>query len=280
MIDGSRFDGLIVAALDEDLSQAGDLTTESVIPIDATSVAVVVARSAGVVAGLPVAARVFEFLDPDIEISVGVDDGVEVEAGSVLMELDGPSRPILVAERTALNLLGRASGVATATRALVDAVAGTGARIVDTRKTTPGLRALEKYAVRMGGGANHRFGLYDAVMIKDNHIVAAGGIRSAVESARARVGHTVKIEVEVTSLEELSELLEVGADIVLLDNMEPSEMTRAVELVAGRMITEASGNVTLESVRRIAETGVDVISVGWITHSAPNLDVALDFLPA
>ncbi|MGF1665881.1 MAG: carboxylating nicotinate-nucleotide diphosphorylase [Acidimicrobiia bacterium] len=278
MMDASRFDALILTALDEDLGAAGDLTSESVIASDSVSDAVIVARRDGVIAGLPVAARVFEILDPEIEVHLTEDDGSRVSAGTVLAELGGPSRPILVGERTALNILGRASGVATATRALVDAVSGTGARIVDTRKTTPGLRALEKYAVRMGGGANHRFGLHDAVMIKDNHIVAAGGIRSAVVAARARVGHTVKIEVEVTSLAELDELLDVGADIVLLDNMEPALMAEAVARVAGSMITEASGSVTIETVRGIAATGVDVISVGWITHSAPNLDVALDFL--
>ncbi len=278
MIDASRFDGLILTALDEDLGAAGDLTSESVIPSDSLSDAVIVARRDGVIAGLPIAARVFDVLDPDVQVQLAVDDGSVVTAGTVLAELSGPSRPILVGERTALNILGCASGVATATRALVDAVSGTVARIVDTRKTTPGLRALEKYAVRMGGGANHRFGLHDAVMIKDNHIVAAGGIRPAVIAARARVGHTVKIEVEVTSLAELDELLDVGADIVLLDNMAPEIMAQAVERVAGSMITEASGSVTIDTVRAIAETGVDVISVGWITHSAPNLDVALDFV--
>lgn len=278
MTDASRFDGLILTALDEDLGEAGDLTTEAVIAPDSTSSAVIVARRGGVVAGLPVAARVFEIVDQDIDADVLVGDGRQVPAGTVLVELTGPSRGLLIGERTALNLLGRASGVATATRALVDAVDGTGARIVDTRKTTPGLRALEKYAVRMGGGANHRFGLHDAVMIKDNHIVAAGGITAAVQAARRRVGHTVKVEVEVTTLEQLSELLEVGADIVLLDNMDTATMARAVQMVDGRMITEASGSVTLDTVRPIAETGVDVISVGWITHSAPTLDVALDFV--
>lgn len=278
MIDASRFDSLILTALDEDLGEAGDLTTEAVIAPDSTSDAVIVARGTGVIAALAVAVRVFEILDPDVEARVLVDDGAAVDPGTVLVELAGPSRPILIGERTALNILGRASGVATATRSLVDAVAGTPARIVDTRKTTPGLRALEKYAVRMGGGANHRFGLYDAVMIKDNHIVAAGGIAAAVRAARGRVGHTVKIEVEVTSLAELDELLEVGADIVLLDNMTPEVMAEAVRRVGGRMVTEASGGVTLQTVRSIAETGVDVISVGWITHSAPSLDVALDFV--
>ena len=277
MMDASRFDSLILAALDEDLAEAGDLTTEAVIPASAESEAVIVARAAGVIAALPVAARVFEILDPDVAVDVAIDDGTSVDAGTVLANLRGPSRPILVGERTALNILGRASGVATATRQLVDAIAGSTTHIADTRKTTPGLRALEKYAVRMGGGWNHRFGLHDAVMIKDNHILAAGGIRPAVEAARGRVGHTVKIEVEVTSLAELDDLLDVGADIVLLDNMTTEQMAEAVRRVGGRMITEASGGVTLETVSAIAATGVDMISVGWITHSAPNLDVALDF---
>ncbi len=277
MMDASRFDSLILAALDEDLAEAGDLTTEAVIPASAESEAVIVARAAGVIAALPVAARVFEILDPDVAVDVAIDDGTSVDAGTVLANLRGPSRSILVGERTALNILGRASGVATATRQLVDAIAGSATHIADTRKTTPGLRALEKYAVRMGGGWNHRFGLHDAVMIKDNHIVAAGGIRPAVEAARGRVGHTVKIEVEVTSLAELDDLLDVGADIVLLDNMTTGQMAEAVRRVGGRMITEASGGVTLETVSAIADTGVDMISVGWITHSAPNLDVALDF---
>lgn len=278
MIEASRFDGLILAALDEDLGEAGDLTSESVIPADATSHAVIVARSSGVIAGLPVVGRVFEIIDPDVDCVFEVDDGASVSAGTALGHIEGRARSILVGERTALNILGRGSGVATATHELVVAVERTQARIVDTRKTTPGLRSLEKYAVRMGGGWNHRFGLHDAVMIKDNHIVAAGGITVAVEAARARVGHTVKIEVEVTSLDELDELLEVGADIVLLDNMTTEQMAEAVRRVDGRMITEASGGVTLETVSGIAGTGVDVISVGWITHSSPNLDVALDFL--
>jgi nicotinate-nucleotide pyrophosphorylase (carboxylating) len=278
MIDASRFDGLILNAFDEDLGEAGDLTTESVIPVDAHSDAVIVARAQGVIAGLPIAQRVFEIIDPDVECQLEIEDGSGVQAGTVLARLSGPSRAILVGERTALNILGRASGVATAAHELVQAVAGTGTHIADTRKTTPGLRALEKYAVRMGGGWNHRFGLHDAVMIKDNHIVAAGGITPAVEAARARVGHTVKIEVEVTSLEELEELISVGADIVLLDNMTNEQMAEAVRRVAGRMVTEASGGVTLDTVSEVARTGVDVISVGWITHSSPNLDVALDFL--
>jgi nicotinate-nucleotide pyrophosphorylase (carboxylating) len=197
-------------------------------------------------------------------------------AGTVLAEVTGPARGVLTAERTALNLLGHLSGIATATAGLVAAVAGTGARIADTRKTTPGLRALEKYAVRMGGGVNHRFGLHDAVLVKDNHLAAAGGIRPALAAVRDRAGHLVKIEVEVTSLDQLAELLEVGADVVLLDNMDRATMRRAVEMVDGRMVIEASGGITLDSVRAVAETGVDLISVGWITHSAPRLDVALD----
>jgi nicotinate-nucleotide pyrophosphorylase (carboxylating) len=278
MIDASRFDALILNAFDEDLAEAGDLTTESTIPVDSVSEAVVVARSGGVIAGLPVAVRVFEIVGPEIEVELVAGDGDQVEAGKVLARLHGPSGSILTGERIALNILGRASGVATATRGLVDAVAGSNARIADTRKTIPGLRALDKYAVRMGGGINHRFGLHDAVMIKDNHIVAAGGITPAVERARQRVGHTVKIEVEVTNLDELEELLAVGADIVLLDNMDVETMSEAVRRVNGRMVTEASGGITLASAAAIADTGVDVLSVGWITHSAPNLDVALDFV--
>ncbi|MDH4117178.1 MAG: carboxylating nicotinate-nucleotide diphosphorylase [Acidimicrobiia bacterium] len=277
-MDLARFDNLIFTCLDEDLAEAGDLTSESVIPAASVSNAEIVARVPGVVAGLGVGARVFEIVDPDVEVEPSFEDGTRVEAGTVLARVHGPSRSVLVAERTALNILGRACGVATATRSLVDAVDGYTVKIADTRKTTPGLRALEKYAVRMGGGWNHRFGLHDTVMIKDNHIVAAGGITAAVEAARARIGHTVKIEVEVTSLDELAELLTVGADIVLLDNMSTEEMAQAVATIAGRMITEASGGITLETVRAIAATGVDVISVGWITHSAPNLDVALDFI--
>jgi nicotinate-nucleotide pyrophosphorylase (carboxylating) len=267
---------IVETALAEDLGLAGDLTTEAVVPVDATTVGRVMAREPGRVAGTDVLAPVFGTLDPRVDVVVDVADGEDVVAGQVVARLSGPTRAILTGERVALNLLGRMCGIATATARLVDAVTGTGAVIADTRKTTPGLRSLEKHAVRMGGGRNHRFGLDDAVMVKDNHVVAAGGIRQAVEAVRARVGHTVTIEVEVDTLEQLAELLDVGADIVLLDNMSPAMLAEAVAMVDGRMVTEASGGVTPDTARVVAETGVDVISLGWLTHSAPALDVALD----
>lgn len=273
----SVYAGIVRRALDEDLAEAGDLTSDACIPVAARATAAIVARAPGIVAGLDVAAYVFTEVDPVVVVEPLVSDGARVDAGATLATVAGAARSILTAERTALNLLGRMSGVAGATAALVEAIAGTGAAITDTRKTMPGLRALDKYAVRMGGGRNHRFGLYDAVMIKDNHIAAAGSITAAVEAVRAGVGHTVKVEVEVDSLTQLEELLEVGADIVLLDNMDVATLRRAVEMVGGRMVCEASGGVTLETVRTIAETGVDVISAGSITHSAPQLDIALDF---
>ncbi|MBY0421367.1 MAG: carboxylating nicotinate-nucleotide diphosphorylase, partial [Parvularculaceae bacterium] len=217
-------------------------------------------------------------VDPAIEIAVAKADGARVAAGDVVLSIEGPARGALTAERVALNFLGRLSGVATATAALVDAVAGTRAKIVCTRKTTPGLRAFEKHAVRMGGGVNHRFGLYDAVLIKDNHIAAAGGVAPALRAARASVGHLVKIEIEVDGLSQLEEALAEGAGAVLLDNMTTDELVRAVAINKGRAVLEASGNVTLATVRAIAETGVDVISSGAITHSAPCLDLGLDFL--
>ncbi|WP_431856219.1 carboxylating nicotinate-nucleotide diphosphorylase [Azospirillum sp.] len=270
------FEPIVRNALLEDLGRAGDLTTDAIVPADAIATAVIAARKDGRVAGLEAALTAFRILDPSVEIGVEVPDGGDVRAGGAIATVRGTARALLTGERTALNLLGRLSGIATATRALVQAVEGTNARIVCTRKTTPGLRALEKHAVRLGGGANHRFGLDDAILIKDNHIAIAGGIRPAVERARAAVGHMVKIEVEVDTLAQLDELLSLKADAVLLDNMDPATLRRAVDMVAGRMITEASGNVTLQTVRPIAEAGVDMISVGWITHSAPNLDVGLD----
>lgn len=277
-MDPTLYIDVVQRALEEDLGTAGDITTEACIPVDSQSTAHVVARVDGTVAGIEVGATVFEMVDGSLTTAQVVLDGATVVAGAVLMTVAGASRSVLTAERTALNLMGRMSGVATATAALVREVEGTGAFIADTRKTLPGLRAIDKYAVRMGGGRNHRFGLHDAVMIKDNHIVAAGGITSAVEAVRARVGHTVKIEVEVDTLAQLEELLGVGADIVLLDNMDLDDLANAVRTVDGRMICEASGGVTLETVRAIAETGVDVISTGWITHSPPQLDIALDFV--
>ncbi len=279
-MDASRFDDLIRRAFDEDLASAGDLTSESIFSRDHQSKARLVARQGGVIAGLGFAARVFHLMDDAIEMEMNGQDGARVDAGAQLMQLSGPTRSLLTAERTALNFLGRLSGIATLTARLVDLVDGTGVLIADTRKTTPTLRALEKYAVRMGGGSNHRFGLYDAVMIKDNHIAAAGGIGRAVAMVRARVGHTVKVEVEVETLDELRELLVVGVDIVLLDNMSLEELRKAVAMVGEEMITEASGGITEETIRAVAETGVDVISIGALTHSAPNFDVALDFDPS
>jgi len=272
----SMYEDAIARALDEDLGEAGDLTSEAVVGPDALVSGALVARRPGRIAGLEVAGAVFAAVDQRIEVTYHQTDGDEVGAGTRLATVTGRARSVLTGERTALNLLGHLSGVATATAAFVARVVGTNARIADTRKTTPGLRALEKYAVRMGGGINHRFGLSDAVMIKDNHLIAAGGVLAALEAARRRVGHLVKIEVEVTTLAQLEEVLEAGADVVLLDNMDLATMVEAVRLVGGRLVVEASGGITLDNVAEVARTGVDVISVGWITHSAPALDVALD----
>ncbi|GMU67392.1 MAG: nicotinate-nucleotide diphosphorylase (carboxylating) [Acidobacteriota bacterium] len=268
---------LITRALAEDLGRAGDLTSLAVIPEEARAAGRIVARRAGVVAGLPIALSAFGRLDRRVVAEPRLDDGDRVEAGAVLAVLSGPARALLAGERTCLNLLGHLSGVATATRELVDAVAGTRATIVDTRKTTPGLRVLEKYAVRCGGGRNHRFGLDDAILIKDNHVVVAGGAGEAVRRARDKVGHLVKVEVEITRADELEEVIAAGADVVMLDNFALDEMRAAVVAARGRVPLEASGGVTVATVGAIAATGVDLISVGWITHSAPALDVALDF---
>ena len=270
------YERVIRRALEEDLGGAGDITTDAIVNPDRRASGNIVARARGCVAGLQIAAAAFRLLDPSVEIDERVADGAEVEPGRVLAAVRGPARPILSAERTALNLLGHLSGIATATRALVTAVAGHRAHIVCTRKTTPGLRALEKYAVRAGGGANHRFGLDDAVLIKDNHRAIAGGIVPALEAVRRHVGHMVKIEVEVDTIDQLEAALGAGADAVLLDNMTLPDLARAVALSRGRAVTEASGGITLETAREVAATGVDLISVGWITHSAPQLDVALD----
>ena len=264
-------------ALEEDLGRAGDLTTDLIVPATQTSRVTLVARKAGTISGLVAARCAFRLVDPDLRFVPEAADGAQVGAGVKLAVIEGPTRGVLTAERVALNFVGHLSGVATATRALVDAVAGTRARIVCTRKTTPGLRALEKYAVRCGGGFNHRFGLDDAILIKDNHIAAAGGIAPAVERARAGAAHMLKIEVEVDTLEQLEEALGLRVDTILLDNMAPPDLAHAVALARGRAVLEASGNVTIATVRAIAETGVDYISSGAITHSAPNLDVALDF---
>jgi nicotinate-nucleotide pyrophosphorylase (carboxylating) len=270
-------DEAVTRALAEDLGRAGDVTSIATIPEGTQARALVVARAAGVIAGLPLVAAAFQKLAPEIEISAGLRDGASVAAKTTLMRLAGPARAVLAAERTALNLLGRLSGVATATHEFVRRAAGTKLRICCTRKTTPGLRALEKYAVRCGGGFNHRFGLDDAILIKDNHIAVAGGIRAVLERARGAAGHLVKIEIEVDTLDQLREVLAVGiADAVLLDNMDIATMRAAVALVAGKLPLEASGGITLDTIAAIAATGVDYASSGWITHSAPNLDVALD----
>ncbi|AWJ86831.1 nicotinate-nucleotide diphosphorylase (carboxylating) (plasmid) [Azospirillum sp. TSH58] len=276
MLHPLTFEPIVRAALAEDLGRAGDITTDSIVPADAVATARLAARKDGRVAGLEVALSAFRILDPAAELRVEHGDGRDVAPGATIATVTGRARALLTAERTALNILGRLSGIATATRALVREVEGTRARIVCTRKTTPGLRVLEKHAVRLGGGFNHRFGLDDAVLVKDNHIAVAGGIRPAVERVRAAIGHMVKVEVEVDTLDQLEELLTLPVDVVLLDNMDPQTLRRAVAMVDGRMVTEASGNVTLSTVRAIAEAGVDMISVGWLTHSAPNLDIGLD----
>jgi nicotinate-nucleotide pyrophosphorylase (carboxylating) len=266
----------IRSALVEDMGRAGDITSELTIPAGQILQAQLTARKPGRIAGLIAAEIAFRLAAPDLRFSVTAPDGSQVAAGALLATVTGPARAILTAERVALNFLGHLSGVATQTAALVEAVAGTKARIVCTRKTLPNLRILQKYAVRCGGGFNHRFGLDDAVLIKDNHIAAAGGIRPALERVRAGLGHMTKIEIEVDTLAQLEEALALGADTILLDNMAPDELKRAVAMTKGRAVLEASGNVTLQTVRTIAESGVDYISSGAITHSAVNLDIGLD----
>ena len=268
---------LVRAALLEDLGRAGDLTTNAIVPAGARAEPMFVARQAGVIAGLDLARLSFELIDPAIEVRAQKPDGAKVVPGETIATVRGPAPGILTAERTALNFLCHLSGIATATAAAVAAVAGSKAHIVCTRKTTPGLRAVEKYAVRIGGGANHRFGLDDAVLIKDNHVAIAGGVTEALQRARKNAGHMVKIEVEVDSLAQLAEALASSADAVLLDNMLPALLAQAVAMVGGKAITEASGGVTLENVAAIAASGVDLISIGWLTHSAAALDIGLDF---
>ncbi|MBY0533309.1 MAG: carboxylating nicotinate-nucleotide diphosphorylase [Xanthobacteraceae bacterium] len=264
-------------ALDEDLGRAGDVTSSATLPEGIQAKAKLVARKAGTVAGLPCAARAFRMLAPNIKFDAKVRDGDSVKANTTLAIVEGPAIAILSGERVALNFLGHLSGIATMTAAYVAKIAHTKANITDTRKTTPGLRALEKYAVRCGGGVNHRFGLDDAVLIKDNHIAVAGGVAKALDAARAAVGHLVKVEIEVDNLDQLKQVLaSAKADVVLLDNMDTKTLRDAVALCKGKIVTEASGGVTLETVAAIAETGVDVISSGALTHSAPSLDVALD----
>lgn len=268
---------IVRAALLEDLGLAGDLTTQAVVPAEARFTGTIAARQPGVVAGIAAARLAFALLDPAVETTVLRGDGAPVVPREAVLRVAGPARAVLSAERVALNLLCRLSGIATATAGLVAAIEGAGhARIVCTRKTTPGLRALEKYAVRAGGGMNHRFGLDDAVLIKDNHIAIAGGVRTALERARAGVGHLVRIEIEVDTLDQLDAALDAGADAVLLDNMTPEMLAEAVRRVGGRAITEASGRIGPASARAAAAAGVDLISVGWLTHSAPILDLGLD----
>jgi len=267
----------VARALAEDLGLAGDITTTAIVPPGAIARATIATRKAGTIAGLDLAREAFAQADPRIAFTKSASDGAAVAAGDGVAFVEGPARGILEGERVALNFLCHLSGIATMTRHFVDAVAGTDAAIVCTRKTTPGLRAFEKYAVTCGGGRNHRFGLFDAVLIKDNHIVAAGGIAPAVRTARENAGHMVRIEVEVTSLAELDEALAAGAHIVMLDNMDTGTMRQAVVRVGGDALTEASGGINLDTVRAIAETGVDLISVGALTHSAPVLDLGLDF---
>ena len=267
----------VMRAFAEDLGRAGDITSIATVPEDTNGRAVVMARKPGVVSGLPLVEASFRRLSPQIEIAASARDGDAIAAGAKLMTIKGDARAILGAERTALNFIGHMSGIATATAEFVKRVAHTRARIICTRKTTPGLRALEKYAVRCGGGFNHRFGLDDAVLIKDNHIAVAGGIAAVLKRAKDSVGHLVKIEIEVDSLDQLKEVLAVGlADVVLIDNFDLDAMRRAVEMVAGRLVIEASGGITLTSAAAIAETGVDYLSSGSLTHSVQSLDIGLD----
>jgi nicotinate-nucleotide pyrophosphorylase (carboxylating) len=266
------------AGLLEDLGRAGDITTDAVVPADRRAVCALVARDPGVVAGLDFARIAFELIDPTITFTVKLPDASRVGPGDVIAEISGPARGILTAERVALNFLGPLSGIASATRGIADAIAHTKARITCTRKTTPDLRFAQKYAVRCGGGANHRFGLDDAILIKDNHIAIAGGIVPALHAAKLAAGHLVKVEIEIETLAELAEALREGVDAVLLDNMQPAVLREAMGMIAGRAIAEASGRITPETAPAIAETGVDLISAGWLTHSAKVLDIGLDFV--
>ncbi|HEV3154394.1 MAG TPA: carboxylating nicotinate-nucleotide diphosphorylase [Candidatus Baltobacteraceae bacterium] len=267
---------IVRTALLEDIGHGGDLTTDAIVAPNRKGKGTIAARKPGTVAGLEIARLAFEMLDAQAHFETLVPDGERVQQGQPVARIECTARALLTGERTALNFLCRLSGIATATRTLVDLVAGTRAHIVCTRKTTPGLRVLEKYAVRAGGGSNHRFGLDDAVLIKDNHLLVAGSVAAAVSAARARVGHLVKIEVEVDTLEQLAEALQLPVDAVLLDNMSPEQLAEAVRLVNGRVITEASGTILPERVIAVAQSGVDLISSGWITHSAPALDLGLD----
>jgi nicotinate-nucleotide pyrophosphorylase (carboxylating) len=265
-------------ALLEDLGRAGDLTTDAIVPATATAEVNLVSRQRGVVAGLDLAHLVFTLVEPKIEMTARKPDGSRLEPGDVIATLTGPARGLLTGERTALNFLCHMSGVASATASIVDAIRGHKASIACTRKTMPGLRAIQKYALRVGGGSNHRFGLDDALLIKDNHVAIAGGVRPALERAKASVGHMVKIELEVDTLDQLAEALKVGIDAVLLDNMTPELLGEAVRMIAGRAISEASGRITPATAPAIAASGVDLMSVGWLTHSSATLDIGLDYV--
>ena len=267
---------LVRAALVEDLGRAGDITTDALVPAETQARAAFVARQAGTLAGLDLAALAFRLVDPGVVLAAERRDGDRLRPGDVIARLSGPARGILTGERVALNFVGHLSGIATATSAIADAIAHTRAHITCTRKTTPLLRAVEKYAVRCGGGANHRFGLDDAMLIKDNHIAIAGGVGPALARARAAAGHLVRIEIEVDTLAQLEEVLAIGADAVLLDNMGLADLREAVGMVGGRAVVEASGGIDLASAPGVAETGVDLLSAGWLTHSARVLDIGLD----
>jgi nicotinate-nucleotide pyrophosphorylase (carboxylating) len=278
VLPGLLVEDAVRAALLEDWGRAGDITAQATLSPELGASAVIAARQPGRLAGLALAETAFRLSDPAIRVEPLVADGARLAPGDVVMRIDGPARGLLSAERVALNFLGHLSGIATATGLFADRIAHTKARIVCTRKTTPGLRAFEKYAVRCGGGANHRFGLDDAILIKDNHIAVAGGVRAAIDAARAFAGHLVKVEVEVDTLDQLREALTARPDVVMLDNMDPGMLREAVSIAGGAVLLEASGGITLETVAGVAETGVDLISVGWITHSAPVLDLGLDIV--
>ena len=269
----------VKAALAEDLGIAGDVTTNATVGSEHHAVADITAREQGTISGLAVAHAAFRTLDPDVAFNAHVDDGDRVKKGDGIATVSGSARALLTAERVALNFIGHMSGIATLTRHYVEAVSGTQATIIDTRKTTPGLRAFEKYAVRCGGGGNHRSGLFDAVLIKDNHIIAAGGLEAAIKAVKRNAGHMIKIEVEVDTLDQLRQALKHDIDAVLLDNMTPDMLAKAVTVVQKRILTEASGGITLKTVSAISASGVDLISIGALTHSAPVLDVGFDFLP-
>jgi len=272
------YEEIVRRALLEDIGRGGDLTTDAIVSDQDTATASIIARKSGRIAGLEVARLAFRLLDPEVKFEILLADGFDAENGDLLAIIKGPARPILTGERTALNFLGRLSGVATVTRDVVTRIAPYGTQVVCTRKTTPGLRLLEKYAVRAGGGSNHRFGLDDAVLIKDNHIVAAGGdVGEAIRRVRRHVGHMVKVEVEVDTLEQLEIALKENIDAVLLDNMDIPTLRDAVSVVNNKALTEASGGITPDTATDIASTGVDLMSIGWLTHSAPVLDVSLDF---